>query len=127
MNDHYTTYRQLDHEHQTLVRACTHEPKRMGFSFIDGTAECCMPCARANRELAGMVRDAYKAARKRQLADMPRCEFCHRRGTVKAGAGEPALVCGRHFKKAQRQKDRLGTLGLFVTYTGDDVRAILAD
>ena len=70
--------------------------------------------------------ERYRAERKRQLAAMPRCEFCNHRATWKAGAGpNPALLCGRHLNKAKREHATHGIMGLLHLTTGDDVRAMI--
>jgi len=41
--------------------------------------------------------------RKRQLAEMPRCVLCRRRGTFRCfTTGDPVLLCGHHKNAAER-------------------------
>ncbi len=60
------------------------------------TIAYCRQCADAANPLERAYREAYKAARKRKLADEPRCdvEGCKRRGTWRFPYH--VLVCGAH-------------------------------
>jgi len=73
-----------------------------------------------------IARIERKKKRQAELDALPRCEFCHHRGTWKVGAGNPALLCGWCYKKAQNHTVK--SAGWFMamhTYTGDEIRAIL--
>lgn len=65
------------------------------------------------------------AKRKADLAAMPRCEFCHRRGTWKSYG---VLMCGKHLNNVKRAHNRnamgAGFMGMFMaaSYTPECIR-----
>lgn len=75
----------------------------------------------------------YKAKRKAQLAAMPRCEFCNRRGTYRVGAkvvgSDRALLCGVHLRMADEEHAKRigGMFWLACEVSGWDVRNMLAE
>ena len=90
---------------------------------IEGLA-LCVPCIN-DRNLRA------NEARKKQIADLPRCEVpgCTRRGTWRMGYAR-VLLCGRHSAKvktrAKNDAANLGAIGLFggVDYPRDQMLAI---
>lgn len=86
------TNEQISAEVVRIMDGCQHEDKRIHWW---GKVACC--------ECAFFANDTYKAMRKGQLAELPRCEVlgCRARGTVKV-AGR-MLMCGRHFHKAEAE------------------------
>lgn len=135
MIDHYAQYHRLAKRLHAALSACDHDQRdyETNFQGNGGRVSYCRSCSDENRTLHNAMRAAYTSARKRQLADMPRCEFCKRRGTIKAGQAYPsagmtaALVCGRHFKIAQREQARTTGISLFVAVSGDMVRAMIRE
>ena len=71
--------------------------------------------------------DGRRAARKVQLAAMPRCSCCSRRGAWRVYG---ILLCGLHKRNVQRSHDRsmarIGGIGLFMTptYSQQDILAM---
>ena len=78
--------------------------------------------------------DARKAARKAELAAMPRCEVpgCRARGKWTVGAIEQVRLCGRHLTAARaahyRRLEPVGGLALFLggSRGGTSGKALLA-
>lgn len=71
----------------------------------------------------------YRNRRKRQLADMPRCEVtgCNRRANYTAGHSPSAGICGRHLKLANAKLASQGIFGMLGTaggITGSEVIAL---
>lgn len=74
------------------------EVSQKQYCFFEKTSDggCiayCLPCR--NRKIF-----EARAARKAQLAAMPRCQFCRRRGSRKV-AGVP--LCRSHYRQAEAQ------------------------
>lgn len=115
MSDYYAEYNRLIDLWYQTVRACNHEPKPYEVGFRSETVKCCASCWRAADPLSDRANAERKAARKRELDDMPRCmvDDCKRRGT---GWTFGALLCGRHFKNTKRTHNKsmagAGILGL---------------
>ena len=62
----------------------------------------------------------YKAQRKAQIAAMPRCEACNRRGGYEALG---VRLCGHHVKVAQNKlAGQLGIFGLCTTITAEMIQ-----
>lgn len=108
--------------YRARLAECRHEKRAIETDFGDdgGTARYCCDCSQAAHELERAYREAYKRARKRQLADTPRCEVpgCNRRGTWRFPYG--VLVCGIHKRRMMgahcRAADRLSGLAFAIPF-----------
>ncbi len=83
-----------------ILDNCKHELNKMKVFRSNGSEQLvCCDCWNAGV-------DARKAARKAQLAEMPRCEVpgCKSRGTLTVA--RLTLMCGRHFHKAESEMVR---------------------
>ena len=104
----------------------------MAASTLTNTGQClrCRDCP-YERNSAGRCVDCHNleaherlAARKIELASLPRCEYCQRRGSFTA-CGE-VLLCGRHLKQARSLAQSCGIAGMFgIPITATMVRNIL--
>jgi hypothetical protein len=77
-------------------------------------------------ECIGVINLAIRAARKAQLAALPRCEVdgCKARGSLIVAGG--VLMCGRHHKRAESNLQGFGILGLAFTYNKANVLSLAA-
>ena len=78
MIDHYAQYHRLAKRLHAALSACDHEQRHYETNFQGngGRVSYCGTCSDEHQTLHNAMRAAYASARKRQLADMPRCEFC---------------------------------------------------
>ena len=81
---------------ETILRTCTHDDATPCVTLPGGeTLRVCSECWNE-----GVY--ARRAERKAELAAMPRCELCKRRGTSHVGSGrDRVLLCGRHTANAK--------------------------
>lgn len=126
--DYYAEYNRLIGLWWDRMKACTHGgPYR--HTFRRETVDVCTDCEHEACQLSAGANEAYRVARKRQLADMPRCQIdgCRARGMWWLG-GHVLLACGRHAKQIEAEHNRRmagsGILGLLCPpdWTADDLR-----
>ena len=119
------TTKQLYAQATQILLDCEHPEAISSVRMADGSSrQVCCDCWNLSVH-------TRRAARKAQLAQMPRCEFCKRRATQIVGAHSYALpkaqLCGHHFQKAQAEVSKriCGMFWLSWDITGEDVREIL--
>ena len=98
--DYYAEAKRLEAVWLAFVQGCTHDGQHIHSTYNDGrTVQYCIECSREAQPLAHAYRAAYKAARKRQLADMPRCciDGCKRRAAWEFPFD--VSLCGLHKRK----------------------------
>ena len=126
--DYYAEAKRLEAVWLESVRQCAHDGKHVATTLRDGSeVRYCINCSRDAQPLAKAYRIAYKAARKRQLADMPRCciDGCKRRATWNLPYG--LSVCGQHKNKikAGHQRACAGMGGLAMCVATYDRESML--
>lgn len=102
------TYEQAD----AILSNCNHERKT---NELPSGRYVCTDCANA-------YGNAYRQIRKEYLASLPRCEFCNRRATLNAAG---AMLCGHHFKIAQRKISSCGIFGMAFDANANSIRALI--
>src|SRR3990172_13059978 len=99
--------------------------KAMRDNSLPGACTSCGVHAQ-HRNSAGQCTECHnrgyyerKAARKAQLAALPRCEFCNRRGSFIAVGS--VLLCGQHLREAQHKASAFGIFGLTMDLNSEGV------
>ena len=107
--------------------ACQHPKQDYEVGKPANRHSACLACYRAALPMEGAARTEYDAARRRQLADQPRCtvEGCNRRGVLTTFG---TLLCRAHFRRVERAHHKstagAGIVVLLcpVNYKPEDIR-----